>query len=164
MHTPFSAKRLHQFFDISIALKGIDGALEIIGGIILMFISPAQIGWLTYMLTRDELSDDPSDLISNFLMNIGAHVTPHGKFVSVVFLLSHGLVKVFLVWELFKGRLWAYPLTIITLIFFIIYQIFQIVHGHSVLLMALTVLDGLIVVLAWWEYQQKKKLHASKAS
>ena len=150
--------RLHRLFDISIGLKGIDGLLEIIGGLILLVLSPAQMGWLASLLTQKELSEDPRDLFANFFLTTASNVSPHGKFVSVVFLLSHGLVKIFLVWELFRGRLWAYPLTIVILLFFIASQTLEIVHNHSLFLTSLTVLDAFIVVLAWQEYKMKTML------
>ena len=154
-----SPKRLSQLFDISIALKGLDGLLEVVGGLLLLFLTPTQIGWLASYVASGELSEDPRDFLANLLVKTAHNISPHGQFVSVVFLLSHGLIKVFLVWQLFRGKLWAYPLTIIVLLFFIVYQIYEIINGHSLVLTALTILDAVIVVLAWQEYKIKKESH-----
>ncbi len=156
-------KRLTQLFDITIFLKGIDGLLEIISGCALLFLTPVQIGSMAAALAQKELAEDPHDLLVNAMMKTLGNVTPHGQFVSTVFLLSHGVIKVFLVVQLFRGKLWAYPLTIIALLIFIIYQVVEIAHGHSLLLTSLTVLDAIIVILAWHEYKKKMatKAHAS---
>lgn len=154
---PLLQKRLTQLFDIGIALKGLNGLLEVVGGIVLLLVTPAQMGHMAAALTSDELSTDPDDLVANAVLHTATTMTPHGQFVSIVFLLSHGLIKLFLVWQLFRGRLWAYPLTIVTLSFFIVYQIMEIAHGHSLLLTALTLLDALIIILAWQEYRKKKE-------
>ncbi len=157
-----SQKRLLQFFDISIALKGIDGVLEVIGGVLVLLLSPAQMGGFASFITHTELSEDPHNFLANIILKTLTHISPHAKLVSAIFLLGHGLVKIFLVWQLFRGRLWAYPLAIVIILCFIVFQIIQIVHGHSLLLVGLTMLDAIIVVLAWQEYNVKKahELHS----
>jgi uncharacterized membrane protein len=45
-------KIIHVLFDISILGKGIDGALEIVGGMLLFFVNPAQINHLVRTLTQ----------------------------------------------------------------------------------------------------------------
>ncbi len=160
MRAFLSEKRLTLLFDISLLLKGMDGLLEVAGGVVLLIVSPAQMGWLARLLTRKELAEDPRDLLANLFLKTATTLSPHAQLVSVVFLLGHGFIKIFLVWQLLRGRLWAYPLTIVILLLFIAYQTVEIVYGHSPLLVALTVLDGLIVVLTWHEYLAKKA-HAS---
>lgn len=158
MSVHVSSKRITQLFDIGIALKGFDGVLEIIAGIALLPLNHTQMSWLIYLATRHELLEDPHDFIALFFLHTITHISPHGQLASVVFLLSHGFMKVFLSWQLFRGRIWAYPLTIAVLLFFIVLQIFEIFSGHSLILIALTILDALIIVLTWHEYQRKKLL------
>lgn len=52
-------------FRISIALKGLNAALEIVGGVALAAVSPAFILRSVALLTQDELAEDPRDLIAN---------------------------------------------------------------------------------------------------
>ncbi|MDB4978168.1 MAG: hypothetical protein JWM56_354 [Candidatus Peribacteria bacterium] len=151
-----SPNRLHQFFRIGIALKGINGFLELLSGLALIALQPAQLSWIAYYLTMGELYEDPNDFFAHIILKTIAGFTPHARFVAVVFLLSHGIIKLFLVWEIFRNKLWAYPLTIAVLLLFMVYQVLEIIHGHSLLLTALTVFDAFIVVLTWQEYQMKK--------
>ncbi len=71
---------------------------------------------------------------------------------GAMYLLTHGLVKVVLVVALLLNKLWAYPWMIGVLLLFIGYQLYRIVLQPSAGLVALTVFDGLIVVLTWREY------------
>lgn len=152
-----SEKRIEQIFDVGIALKGINGLLEVLAGTLLSVLSPSQIGGLAQWLILSELTEDPNGRLTNLFLNTAMHITTHGKFVSAVFLLSHGSIKLFLVYQLFRGRLWAYLLTIGVLLFFIGFQIFEIVQMHSRLLTALTILDACIILLAWHEYKVRRE-------
>jgi hypothetical protein len=46
-------------FKAGLALKGLDGILEVAGGILLLFLSPQAIQHLVRVLTAHELSEDP---------------------------------------------------------------------------------------------------------
>jgi len=46
-------------FRVSILLKGLDGALEIAGGIALWAVSPGSIVRVVGLLTQDEIAEDP---------------------------------------------------------------------------------------------------------
>ncbi len=151
-------KWLHRLFDFGIILKGLDGLLQALGGMVLLLLKPEQIGNVLKSIALRELHEDSRDLIASYLFKLGTGVTPHSKFVSVVFLLSHGLIKIFLVWQLFRGKLWAYPLTIVVLLLFMIYQTVEIVRMHSPLLTVITVLDALLVWLTWHEYRMKLRM------
>ena len=75
---------------------------------------------------------------------------------GAMYLLTHGLVKVVLVVALLLNKLWAYPWMIGVLLLFIGYQLYRIVLQPSAGLVALTVFDGLIVVLTWREYARQR--------
>jgi uncharacterized membrane protein len=55
---------LDRAFEISIIAKGLDGALEMIGGLLLLILTPATINSLLVTLTQHELSQDPHDFIA----------------------------------------------------------------------------------------------------
>ena len=154
----FKAKtRLDKAFETGIILKAIDGGIEIIAGILLFFISVAQINKIAIFLTSEELSQDPHDFIANHILQAAHHVN-HGSLIfGSAYLLAHGLVKVVLVVEILRGHLWAYPGLIIVTGAFMLYQIYQIVLGHSALIIALTLFDIIIMWLIWHEYQLVRK-------
>ncbi len=55
------SRSLDDTFKISVTIKGIDGALEIIGGAILLFVRPDTIQDVARSLTQHELAQDPHD-------------------------------------------------------------------------------------------------------
>ena len=96
-------------FEIGIVLKGIDGLLEIVGGVLLLLVAPAEISGLVHTLTQHELSEDPRDLIASRLLRTANSLTRPGQLLGAGYLLVHGIVKVVLVLALLRNKLWAYP-------------------------------------------------------
>ncbi len=76
------------------------------------------------------------------------------------YLLSHGVVKLALVAELLRNKLWAYPASLIVLGLFILYQIYRFYYTQSVGLVVLTVFDLIVMVLIWHEYGLMRRHHS----
>ena len=64
---------LKNAFKTGITLKGIDGVLETIGGLLLWLIHPSAMNAIVRVLTQHELSHDPRDFIAVHLL--GASTT-----------------------------------------------------------------------------------------
>jgi uncharacterized membrane protein len=149
-------KFLHRVFALGIWLKGIDGALEIIGGAILLLISNATLNQLIVVLTQHELSEDPHDRIATAARQAVAQLSLGTKVFGGVYLIAHGLAKLILVVGLLRGHRWAYPLAIGFLGLFIAYQLYRLSYQFSVGLLLLTLFDMVIVGLTWREYRLLK--------
>ncbi len=147
---------VHDAFDIGISLKGLDGVLEVIGGIILIFATPARINKLAHYLTQSELSRDPHDFLANYLTHAAHNFTGSTQIFSSIFLLTHGAIKIFLVAALWKNKHWAYPTAIAVFGAFTVYQIYRYFLGPSLFLIVLTILDIFVIALTWLEYNRVK--------
>lgn len=144
---------LDRTFRVSLILKGLDGVLELIGGVLLLLVSPQQIMDAVRFFTQHELVEDPQDVISNYLLNLTNGLSLSATLFGAVYLLLHGLVKVVLVWAVLTDKLWAYPWMIGFLVVFIVYQSYEIALTFSIGLVLLTAFDIFIVWLTWREYQ-----------
>ena len=148
---------LDKTFKIGLVLKGLDGILEIIGGILLLVVSPDAINHLVRVLTAHELSEDPHDLIANYLLHTTAHLGRGTTIFGAIYLLSHGIAKIVLVALVLRDKLWAYPWLIGLLLAFIAYQLYRITAVHfSAGLTLLTIFDAFLVWLTWREYRAKR--------
>ncbi len=153
MRNPLAgATLLDKVFWVSLVLKGLDGVLEVVGGVLLLLVTPQQIGALAHFLTQHELAQDPHDLIANALLHLTDGLSSSATLFGAVYLLLHGLVKVVLVWAVLRDNLWAYPWMIGFLLIFIAYQGYQLALSYSWGLFLLTLFDIFIVVLTWREY------------
>ena len=149
---------LDRVFQIGIIAKGLNGLAELLGGLLLLFVSPGDIHHLVAALTQGELSEDPNDFIARYLLHTANGLTGSAVLFGAFYLMVHGAVKVILVIALLLNRLWAYPSMIIVLLIFIGYQLYRIVLQPSVGLVVLTVFDALIVMLTWWEYRRQRRI------
>lgn len=147
---------VHVSFEIGLLLKGINGLIEVIGGVFLLFLNSNRLNWLTHFLTRHELLEDPKDRVANFLITLSNGFSISTQHFAVFYLMSHGVIKCILVLLLWRKKLWAYPLTIISLILFIAYQIYRYTLTQSVFLMLLTIFDAVMIVLTYFEYKRIK--------
>jgi len=149
---------LDKTFRISLILKGLDGLLELIGGTLLLFISPQAIKSIAATLTQHELAGDPHDYIANHILHTANKATGSTTLFGALYLISHGLVKIVLVVAVLKNKLWAYPWMIAFLLIFIGYQIYRMSYKFSFGLLLLTLFDIFIVVLTVIEYKRHKQI------
>jgi uncharacterized membrane protein len=150
---PTNEKRIHLFFEVGIVLKGLHALIEIVGGILLFIISKAFIISSVLSITQEELSEDPKDFIAHYLINSANQLSVSTQHFAAIYLLSHGVIKIFLVIGLLRNKLWAYPTSIVVFSLFVIYQMFRFYFTHSIWLLALTILDLVIIGLTWHEYK-----------
>lgn len=149
---------LDRVFEIGIIGKGLNGAAELVGGLLLLFVTPERIHRVASALTQGELSEDPNDVIAVYLLHTANGVTGNAVLFGAVYLLAHGVVKVALVIALLLNKLWAYPGMIVVLVLFITYQLSRIALTPTAGLIALTVFDLAIVALTWREYRKQRQL------
>jgi uncharacterized membrane protein len=147
---------LDRVFDVSITLKGLDGVLELIGGLLLFFLTPVRLNAIVAFLTQHELSEDPKDFLATHLVSYAQSFTTSTSLFLALYLLSHGIIKIILVVALLQQRLWAYPWLIVFLSIFILYQIYRLVLHMSLGLLALTLFDIFIVGLTVIEYRKHR--------
>ena len=101
---------VHRAFWISLFIKGLDGALQLLGGLAVIFLEPGTLGnayrWLTRFLFGKHDGNNPE---ADFI-----RVTAHSFHISVavlvaIYLLVNGIIKVLLVYGLLKEKLWVFP-------------------------------------------------------
>jgi uncharacterized membrane protein len=146
-------------FDIGIFFKGLDGVLEIVGGLLLFVVRPETITGILTTLTQHELSEDPYDVIASQLARLVQDFSASTQLFAGVYLLSHGVIKVVLVASLFRERLWAYPAAIVVFTLFIVYQMYRYVLEPSTSMIVLSVLDVIVIALTWLEYRRLKRVY-----
>jgi uncharacterized membrane protein len=146
-------ERIHQFFVISVLLKGAHALIECIGGIILALISNDTIVTFVNRLTQDEIVEDPNDLVAIYLRTFAKSLSVSDLHFYSLYLLSHGAIKILLVVSLLRKKMWSYPASLIVLSLFVAYQIYRFAYTYSVGLIVLTALDIIVMGLIWHEYR-----------
>jgi uncharacterized membrane protein len=151
-----SGDLLDRAFAVGIIIKGLDGVLEVMGGVLLLIISPTTIDHLTRALTQHELSEDPHDFLATHLLQAAGGLTGSSLEFGAGYLLLHGAVKIVLVAALLRDKIWAYPWMIAFLVLFIVYQIYRMTFAFSIGLLGLTIFDVVVVWLTYREYRKQR--------
>jgi uncharacterized membrane protein len=146
-------RRVHQVFVASVLIKGAHAAIECIGGIALALVSTSTIADFVNALTQEELIQDPQDLIATHLLTWAQNFSVEEEHFYAFYLMSHGIVKLLLVVELLRNKLWSYPASLIVLGLFIVYQLYRYSYTHGAGLIVLTIFDILVMTLIWHEYR-----------
>jgi|GEM_PF-118935 len=150
---------LDKTFDVLLILKGLDGLLELVGGVVLIVVSPETVNHFAYWLTQHELAEDPHDFIANHLLKLTSNLH-NTQLFGAIYLLTHGLVKLIIVIGLLRREHWAYYVAFVFLGGFVVYQIYRMTYAPSVGLALLTVFDIVIIWLTWREYRRMRARRA----
>jgi uncharacterized membrane protein len=149
--------KIHTAFEIGVILKGLNGLIELIAGTLLLLFPPSAIQRFVVGLTHNELSEDPRDFVASHLRAAAAHLSKNAQLFGAIYLLSHALIKVLLVYALLRRKLWAYPWAIVVFAAFAVYQTYRYYVRPSAWLIALTVLDVFVIVLTWAEWHRLRR-------
>jgi len=144
-------KTIHLIFMISLIFKGMIALTEIVGGVLIFFISQQFLLKLVLAITQDELSEDPNDFVAHYLIHSARALSIGSQHFAAIYLLSHGVIKMFLIAGLLRERLWYYPTAIVVFGLFIVYQLYRYTFTHSPWLLILTVIDLAVIWLTWHE-------------
>ena len=147
---------LDKTFVVALILKGLDGLLELVGGILLLVVSPETLNNLAHRLTQHELSEDPKDFWTHHLLHLTGNLH-HTQTFGALYLLTHGVVKLVIVVGLLRREHWAYYVAFVFLGGFVIYQIYRMTYAPSVGLALLTIFDLFIIWLTWREFVRMRR-------
>jgi uncharacterized membrane protein len=149
--------RTEVLFRIAMAVKGIDGLLELIGGITLLLVSQAEVQKLIAAVVTHDLLGPPDGSLTHHFVAGTAEFASGDRTFAVVYLLLHGVLKVALVIALLRHWLPAYPLAILVLGLFVVYELYRATQTGSLLLPVLAVIDIAVIALVVREYRTLRR-------
>lgn len=149
---------LHIIFELSLALKGAFALAEIVTGIFAYFVTRQFLLDLVDAITQTELTEDSRDFIANYLLHAAQGLSISSQQFAAFYLLSHGLIKLWLIIGLWQKKLGYYPAAMAVFSFFILYQMYRYSFTHSLSLLFITVLDVVVIWLTWFEYKHLRSL------
>ncbi|MEM5312404.1 DUF2127 domain-containing protein [Paraburkholderia sp. JHI869] len=146
-------KNLHLLFELTLGFKAVFALAEIVAGVATYLVPQRYFLALVLWVTRDEFVEDPHDLVANILLHMVQHLSVDAQRFAGIYLLAHGVVKLWLVAGLLRERLWYFPVSIVVFALFIAYQAYRFTYTHSVWLLLVTALDVVVIALTWHEYR-----------
>jgi uncharacterized membrane protein len=142
-----------RLFRFALLLKGLDGAAELLGALVLLVVPAAAVHQLVADVLARDLLGPPDGFLARHLVAGTAEFASGNRTFVVLYLGLHGVVKIALVVALLRHWLPAYPVAVAVLGAFVAYEIYRAVRTGSVLLPFLAALDVVVIVLTIREYR-----------
>ena len=146
---------LDKTFHVALVLKGLDGLLELLGGLFLVIVSPDALNRWAHDITQHELAENPHNFFANHLLHITQNLH-HTQLLGALYLISHGAAKLIMVVGLWLEKGWSYPFAFVFLTLFIAAQLYELTLKFSIGVVLLTAFDAFILWLTWREYRRRK--------
>lgn len=154
----FEERNVHVAFEISLIFKGAFALAEIAASVFAYFVTRQFLLDFVQAITRAELTEDPGDLVANYLRHAAQGLSVSSQHFTAFYLLSHGAIKLWLIIGLWRKKLGYYPTAIVTFSLFILYQGYRYSFTHSPLLLLITALDAVVIGLTWFEYRHLRHI------
>lgn len=149
---PAVSPTVDRLFRIALVVKGVDGALELIGAVVLLTISGQAVHRLVADVLARDLVGPPDGTLARHLVAGTEEFASGNRTFAVAYLGLHGVLKLLLVVALLRRWTPAYPVAVVVLGVFVVYEIYRAVHTGSIVLPFLAALDVAIIVLVVREY------------
>lgn len=150
IETPQEEHVVHEFFLVSILIKGFISVAEVVVGVAILFIPPELIVRMTLFF----LEYVPHASLQNALMLEVSHYTSSSVLFVFFYLFSRGLIKALLILGLLLGKLIAYPLSLAVMIILVFYQLYQLIFmPFSLIILGITLFDLVVMYFIYREWR-----------
>ncbi len=154
-----SRRDMHNLLWAGITIKGFFAVVDLVTAFVLMAVGRTQGTHALVRFAHAEISDARHD----FLIRGALSLIEHGTITTfvIVYLLGHGLINGVFVVGLLKHKRWAYPVSLVALTVFALYQSYRLLHIFSPWLLLFTFFDIAMIVLISYDYE--RDIHARRA-
>lgn len=153
-------KTVHQVFKTITILKGIHAIIEILLGFTLLILSKEFISKGIIFLVERRLAGDPSNFIAQYISQFGIDLSLGIKLFFSLYFIIHGIVNLSLVYSIIKKPSFAYPISILVFIGFLIYETYSYFILASLWLFFIALFDLLFIGLLFYEYNHHLEMYS----
>ena len=143
---------IHWLFEASLLIKGTLTAAEALAGLVLLMTSNARLLAFVDWLVANEIAEDPRDALAVSVEHAVDQLSGQTQHFYALYLIGHGGLKLLMVLGLAARLVWVYPVSMVLLAGFAIYEGHGYFTGGSPTLLALAALDLFMIFLVWREY------------
>lgn len=130
------------------------GILRTFFGLAILKVVGTPLTDVVKFLMGHELTEDRNDLLYGSVMHLLAdHPVSITYFLSFYFIFW-GIVDILLSYQLLRRRLWAFPVSLLLIGFFILYELIRLSYTHSLILSVVILIDLAVFFLIWREYRK----------
>ncbi|MEV5538022.1 DUF2127 domain-containing protein [Saccharopolyspora shandongensis] len=146
-----------KLFRVAVLLKGLDGAVQLVAGVLLIFVSPSTITRLAHAVVTRDLLGPPAGPLAGHFEEALQHFAGGSRTFVITYLIAHGVIKIGLVIGLLRKIMPLYPVAMAALGLFVVFEVLRAVQTKSVVLPFFAALDVAIIVLVLREYLELRR-------
>src|SRR5471032_2215562 len=148
------ARRLaHLAYVVTIAIKGLDGGLETLAGLVIWITGPQRLYRWVFRITAPELYNGDHVRAVEAVRRGAEHLAVTGAHFVVFYLLVHGVLKMALALVLLRGGgRWIYPVGTAILVGFIVFMAHRLTEQWSNWLLGFALFDAMTLALVLNEW------------
>lgn len=150
------SKWLHWLFEASLVIKGTLAAGETLSGLGLLLTPHGLVLTTWAWLTNHHLTQDPNDPMAVWFHDLANRFPGELQHFYALYLLGHGALKFTMVIMLARRILWGYPVAMVILAGFVVYQASEYFRHDALTLLALAALDAFMIILVYREWNMLK--------
>jgi uncharacterized membrane protein len=149
---------VHLAYLAALTLKGFDGAVEILAGLVIFLTGPQRIYRWVVRVTAPELYDGSHAAAVHAIRSGAEHLATTGAHFVEFYLVVHGLLKIALVLVLLRGGgRWIFPAGALILVAFISYMSWRLHQQWSDWLLGFALFDVMTLALVLNEWRRSPK-------
>jgi uncharacterized membrane protein len=150
---------LHRAYLVTIFVKGFDGALETLLGLIIAIFGSDRIYAFVIHVTAPELYDDRHSRAFQLIRVVADHLASGPRHFIITYLLIHGVLKLWIAVTLLRGGgRWIFPLASLILVAFIGVMGYRLSEQWSNWLLGFALFDAFTLALVLNEWRQPDRL------
>lgn len=151
----------HLGYMVTVAIKGIDGAIETLLGLLLAATGTQKFANVILSFIVPELEEHPTSRMWQAAHHGATHLAQGDGHFAVIYLLIHGWLKVAIAYNLLLEKQWIFIPAIVVLLGFIGFMGAHLAQEWSIWLFALAMFDVVTLALVVNEYVRLNALLAA---
>ena len=153
----------HYAYIVTLFVKGFDGAIETLAGIIVGIVGTHRFYMFVVRATANKFAHDPNNPIVHLLRHWFLGLTTTSNSFVALFLFVNGALKLAVAISLLCGKRWIFPPAMAIFSAFILYMSYRLAMHWSWWLFGFSLLDLLTLALVANEWRNAGPGRASKA-
>lgn len=147
---------LHRAYQLAIAIKGLDGALEIVLGGIVAVLGAQRFSALLTAWSTPGVGGTPEGHAMRFVRHSANGLAHASTLFVIVYLLVHGLIKLGIAVNLLRGKVWMYPVATVLLAGFVAFMSYRLTTHFSGWLLTFAIFDAVTLALVINEWKSPR--------
>lgn len=151
-------------FNIGMWWRIVYGIFRLILGLVLLKMIGTSFSDLFLKMMSHEVTQDPDDFLFTKIEPLARHLSYTVTYFVAIYFIFWGSVDAFLSINILRKKLWAFKVSFVLIIVFVMYEIHRFTYTHSKMLGFIILVDLILIWLIWNEEKRLEKIVVMKTN